>query len=93
MTDDELDALEQPERWSDVFDDATRAALRLADAMSGVQGEAIDPELITELQSHFEEVALAELLLVCGQANLNNRVGNVAKRLLGPDDVRVPSGR
>ena len=29
------------------------------------------------------EAELAEIVLVCGQANLNNRVGNAAKQLLG----------
>lgn len=39
--------------------------------------------LIEELHSHFSEAELAELILVAGQANLNNRVGNAAKQLLG----------
>ena len=30
------------------------------------------------------EAELAELILVAGQANLNNRVGNASKQLLGP---------
>ena len=43
---------------------------------------ALDPELIAELRFHYDEVELAELILVCGQANLNNRVGNAAKQLI-----------
>lgn len=40
-------------------------------------------ELIEELRFHYTEAELAELILVCGQANLNNRVGNAAKVALG----------
>ena len=57
--------------------------LRLADALCG-DAQALDPELGSELRAHFSEVELAELILVAGQANLNNRAGNAAKRLLGP---------
>lgn len=44
----------------------------------------LDPGLIRDLRTYFNEVQLAELILVCGQANLNNRAGNAAKQLLGP---------
>ncbi len=43
----------------------------------------LSAELIAELRYHYEEAEIAELVLVCGQANLNNRVGNAAKQLLG----------
>ena len=65
-----------------MFDDAERAVLELADAMSG-DSSSIDQLLIDELRFHFDEAGLAELILVAGQANLNNRVGNAAKQLLG----------
>jgi len=66
-----------------VFDVSTIAALKLTDAMSGDHTHRLDPELIAELRGHFIEAELAELILVCGQANLNNRAGNAAKQLLG----------
>lgn len=56
--------------------------LELADAMSG-DSSSIAPLLVEELRFHFTEAELAELILVAGQANLNNRVGNAAKQLLG----------
>ncbi|MGH1489590.1 MAG: hypothetical protein ACRBK7_09385 [Acidimicrobiales bacterium] len=56
--------------------------LHLADAMCGESHE-LDPELVAELRSHFTEEQLSELILVAGQANLNNRAGNAAKQLLG----------
>ena len=65
-----------------MFDDRTTAALELADAMSG-DTASLAGELIDELRFHYSEAELAELILVCGQANLNNRVGNAAKQLLG----------
>ena len=68
-----------------MFDDRGRGALRLADALCGPT-HALDPELVSDLRTHFTEVELAELILVAGQANLNNRVGNAAKQLLGRAD-------
>lgn len=52
---------------------------------------ALDPELLTTLRGRFTEPELAELILVAGQANLNNRVGNAAKQLLGerPDPSKI----
>lgn len=45
---------------------------------------ALDPGLVADLHACFDEAELAELVLVAGQANLNNRAGNAAKQLLGP---------
>lgn len=71
--------------WGEHFDARQRAALELADAMSGDSSNDLDGALIERLQDMFDEVELAELILVAGQANLNNRAGNAAKQLLGPD--------
>lgn len=49
------------------------------------ESDALDADLAQQLQALFSEEELAELILVAGQANLNNRVGNAAKLLLGPD--------
>lgn len=84
MTEAEIEALEQPETWNDAFGDSDRAVLQLADAVSGTEAHALDPALVAELRSHFDEAELAELILVAGQANLNNRAGNASKQLLGP---------
>ena len=67
-----------------MFDDRTTAALELADAMCR-ETETLPAELLEELRFHFTEAERAELILVCGQANLNNRAGNAAKQLLGDD--------
>lgn len=68
--------------WTSVYDEKTVAALRLSDRMCE-ETHQLDAELIALLRSHFSEVELAELILICGQANLNNRAGNAAKQLLG----------
>ncbi len=83
VTDEQIAALETPDRWSDVFDESTNAALGLADALCGSSSHALETELVEQLRAHFSEIELAELILVCGQANLNNRAGNAAKQLLG----------
>ncbi len=36
---------------------------------------------MARLRRHYDERQMAEILLVAGQANLNNRVGNAAKVL------------
>ena len=82
MTDVEIDAVGRPEKWAEVFDVEIVAALRLTDAMCAAS-HSIDPELVVELRAHYTEEELAELILVSGQANLNNRVGNAAKQVLG----------
>ena len=85
MSDEKIDAIESPEVWAEVFDAQERAVLALADALAGDRTEALDPELVSVLREHFEEPELAELILVAGQANLNNRAGNAAKQVLGDD--------
>ena len=77
-----MEALEAPDTWDETLDGPARAVLRLADAMCA-DSHALDPNLVGELREHFTEAQLAELILVAGQANLNNRAGNAAKQLLG----------
>lgn len=68
-----------------MFDERDHGALRLADAVCA-DSHTIDPELVAALREVFTELELAELVLVCGHANFNNRAGNAAKQLLGPPD-------
>lgn len=83
LSGEQIDAIGTPDTWPHVFDERERLVLRLADEVSGATSHALTPELVTGLRSHFAEEALAELVLVAGQANLNNRAGNAAKQLLG----------
>ena len=82
--------MEHPEQWADVFDPSDHTALLLADAMCGPTHE-LDAGLVSQLREHHTEVELAELILVCGQANLNNRAGNAAKQLLGANETTQES--
>ena len=88
MSGDQIDALGRPDTWADVFDERSLAAIRLADATSG-DSASLDADLVGELRSHFSEIELSELILVAGQANLNNRAGNAAKQLLGDGEPSV----
>lgn len=81
MSDTEIEALKTPAAWSDTFDSRSEAVLRLTDAMCG-ETHVLDAALVTDLRMYFNETELAELVLVAGQANLNNRAGNAAKQLL-----------
>ena len=67
-----------------MFEAQQLAVLQLADAACG-ESHAFPRDLVQNLRTHFAEAELAELILVAGQANLNNRAGNAAKQLLGPD--------
>ena len=74
----------RPEEWTAVFSPDEIVVLELADALSGDGSHALDSELAQRLRTAYDEEQLAELILVAGQANLNNRGGNAAKQLLGP---------
>jgi alkylhydroperoxidase family enzyme len=79
----EIEALDVPASWTDVFEPQAEAVLRLSDEMSSDSHPRLDAGLVPELRRLFTEGELAELILVAGQANLNNRAGNAAKQLLG----------
>jgi alkylhydroperoxidase family enzyme len=76
----EIEAIAVPERWTSMFAPAEIAALDLATRLCH-DSHALDAELIGRLGRHFDDRQLAELILIAGQANLNNRVGNAAKQL------------
>ena len=82
LSDAEIEAVAEPERWETLFPAAEMAALDLATRLCH-ESHALDGELIDRLRQHYDDRQLAEIVLVAGQANLNNRVGNAAKRLLG----------
>ena len=75
-------ALRTPQAWPGTFSEAEVAALELAGAVAGPAPQKLEAGLIERLRSHFDEIQLAELLAVAGEANFNNRVGNSAVQLL-----------
>lgn len=88
MSEAEIEAVDDPSRWGDVYDEPTIAALELADSVS-TGSQSIAEELVGRLRAHFDEAALAELIVVIGHANFNNRVGNAAEQVLGPEPERT----
>jgi alkylhydroperoxidase family enzyme len=84
IPDADLEALGQPARWPAAFSPAEIAALDLAARLVD-HADDLGAELMGRLRQHYDDRQLAELVLVAGQANLNNRVGNAAKQLFTGD--------
>ena len=80
IPDSDLEAIGQPQRWPEVFPPAEIAALQLATQLCA-SSHHLGADLVAELRQLYDDRQLAELVLVAGQANLNNRVGNAAKQL------------
>ena len=80
MTEEQLAALREPGRWPQVFTPGEIVLLDLADRLIA-HSDDLGPDLIARLREHYEDQQIAEILLVAGQANMNNRAGEVAKQL------------
>ena len=80
LTGEQLAAIGDPSQWEATFSPAEIVALELATRMVD-DADKLGPELIARVKEHFSEQQIAELILVAGQANLNNRTGNAAKQL------------
>jgi alkylhydroperoxidase family enzyme len=80
VTDEQLGALREPGRWQAVFTPAEIVLLDLADRLIA-HSDDLGPDLIARLREHYEDQQIAEILLVAGQANMNNRAGEAAKQL------------
>ena len=76
MTEAQFAALRDPSLWSATFAPQEIALLDLADRML-----AHGDELIARLREHYGDLPIAVVLLVAGQANMNNRAGEAAKQL------------
>ena len=81
MTTEQLAAIADPARWAAIFDPTEVVALELATRMCD-DADKLGPELIARVKEHYSDQQIAELILVAGQANMNNRTGNAAKQLL-----------
>lgn len=80
LSEEQIRAIGEPGHWSAVFTPAEVVVLELADQLCR-DAHHVGPDLGARLRQHYEEPALAELLLVCGQAHMNNRVGDAARQL------------
>ena len=72
-------------REAPYFSAAERAALALAEAATRLadRGDPVPDELWAEAAKHFDERALAGLVLSIGLTNLFNRVNVVTKQVIG----------
>lgn len=80
MTEEQLAALREPSQWQEVFTPNEIVLLDLADRLIA-HSDDLGPDLIARLREHYEDQQIAEILLVAGQANMNNRAGEAAKQL------------
>jgi len=75
-----LAALRDPQQWPSNFTPAEIVLLDLSDRLIA-HSDDLSPELIARLREHYNDQQIAEVLLVAGQANMNNRAGEGAKQL------------
>jgi alkylhydroperoxidase family enzyme len=83
LSDAEIDAIGDPERWAATFPAEEIVLLDLATRLAH-DSHDLGAELIERLRRHYDDRQLAEIVLVAGQANLNNRVGSSARQLFRP---------
>jgi AhpD family alkylhydroperoxidase len=73
--------------WRDApyFTDAERAALALTEALTRLsdRSEAVSDDLWAEASSHYDERALAALLVAIGNINVWNRLNAATKQVAG----------
>lgn len=73
--------------WRDApcFSDAERAALALSEAITRMsdRSDPVPDGLWAEASQHYDEVALASLILTIGMVNFGNRVNVATKQVAG----------
>ena len=74
-TQEDLDALRDPQIWNARFKPAEAAAFRLADAITRGNGHVSD-DVWNAVAAHFDEGQLVELVAVIGLFNYFNRFNN-----------------
>jgi alkylhydroperoxidase family enzyme len=74
-TQEDLDALQVPQRWDTHFKPAEAAAFQLADAITHGNGHVTD-KVWNAVASHYDEGQLIELVGVIGLFNYFNRFNN-----------------
>ena len=78
LTDDEIAAIGDPDRWAHTFSTAETVALELATRLCH-DAHDLGADLVARVRGHWKDAEIAELLLVAGQASMNNRVGSAAR--------------
>lgn len=80
LTDAQLAALRDPALWQETFAPNELVLLDLSDRMIA-HADDLGDTLIARLREYYDDRQIAEILLVAGQANMNNRAGEAAKQL------------
>jgi alkylhydroperoxidase family enzyme len=80
LTDDEITAIADEARWDGHFTAAESVALELATRLAH-EAHDLGAELVARVREHWDARQIAELLMVAGQANMNNRVGSAARAI------------
>ena len=88
MTDIEIAAIGDPTHWPGTFKPEEIVLLDMATRLAR-DAHDLDAELIERLHRYWSDAEIAEVLMVAGQANMNNRVGSAA-RLIFPARRRDP---
>jgi alkylhydroperoxidase family enzyme len=82
VTDAELAAIGDPAQWAATFPPEDIVLLELATRLCR-ESHDVGAELIDRVRQHYDDRQIAEILMVAGQANMNNRVGSAARQLCG----------
>ena len=77
---------------SPCFSDAERAALALSEAVTRLSDrtDPVPDELWNEAARHYDELALATLILSIGMVNFGNRVNAATKQVAGECECPKP---
>ncbi|WP_166831910.1 carboxymuconolactone decarboxylase family protein [Thalassoroseus pseudoceratinae] len=80
--------------WRDApcFNDAERAALALTEAVTRLcdRSDPVPDTLWSDVSRHFDEQALATLILTIGMVNFGNRVNATTKQIVGECECPKP---
>jgi AhpD family alkylhydroperoxidase len=73
-------------RETPYFSDAERAALALAESMTRLcdRADAVPDDVWEEVTRHYDEKALAALIVSIGQINIWNRLNAAVRQIAGP---------
>jgi alkylhydroperoxidase family enzyme len=80
LPDDHIAAIGDESTWATTFPPEEVVLLELATQLCH-DAHDIPPALTERLHQYWSDGELAEILMVAGQANMNNRVGSAARQI------------
>jgi alkylhydroperoxidase family enzyme len=90
VPDDHIAAIGDESRWKDTFPPEEIVLLELATRLCH-DAHDVPAELIDRLHRYWSDAEIAEILMVAGQANMNNRVGSAARQIFPARRAPRPS--